>query len=257
MKKIKVIIGVLALLVLVAIVFGFVFLGSAVKAGVENVGPMITKVPVKLGGANVSVFSGSGSLKNFELGNPEPFKAPQAMKVGDIDVSISPGSLLADKIIIRHVRIKAPEITFEQAMKGNNLSKILENVQSVAGTTSTGASTNTGPGKKLQVDEFTITGGKITVAATMLGGKGATLVLPEIKFSALGQGPEGITPAELVEKALSAITAATIKAVAEGAAQLAKEGLDIGKKLGTESADSAKDAATKTTEKLGNLFKKK
>ena len=42
--------------------------------------------------------------------------------------------------------------------------------------------------------------------------------------------------AELVEKALSAVTAATIKAVAEGAGKYAKEGLDAGKKLGTEGA---------------------
>src|SRR6188508_368649 len=126
MKKFKLIFGILVLLILVAIVFGFVFLGSVVKAGVENIGPMITKVPVKLGGANVSVFSGSGSLKNFELGNPENFKAPHAIKAGDVDVSISPGSLLADKIVIRHVRINSPEITYEQGMKGNNLSKILE-----------------------------------------------------------------------------------------------------------------------------------
>jgi uncharacterized protein involved in outer membrane biogenesis len=228
-----------------------------VKAGVEKVGPMVTKVPVKLGGANVSVFGGTGSLKEFELGNPQEFKSAQAMKVGDVDVSISPGSLLGDKVVVRYVRVKAPEITFEQSHKGNNLSKILENVQSIAGTTSGGASTNAAPGKKLQVDEFVITGGKITIAATALGGKGATLPLPEIKLSNLGQGPEGITPAELIEKVLSSVTASTIKAVAEGAGALAKEGLDIGKKLGTESVDAAKSGATKATEKLGNLFKKK
>lgn len=257
-KKLIVLGGIVALLVLIAAVFGFIFLGSIVKAGVEQVGPMVTKVPVKLGAASVSIVSGSGTLKNFELGNPEGFKSGYAIKVGSIGVAISPGSILSDKVVVRSVKVEAPEITYEQALGGNNLSKILANVQSIAGTnTATQPSQPAGPGKKLQVDEFVITGGRITVAATMLGGKGATLPLPEIRLSQLGQGPEGITPAELIEKALGAITSGTIKAVAEGASELAKQGFNVGKDVVGETGAKATDAAKKIGGGLGDLLKKK
>lgn len=260
-KKLIVLGGIVALLVLIAAVFGFIFLGSIVKAGVEQVGPMVTKVPVKLGAASVSIVSGSGTLKNFELGNPEGFKSQYAIKVGSVGVAISPGSILSDKVVVRSIRVEAPEITFEQAMSGNNLSKILANVQSIAGTnTSAQPSQPAGPGKKLQVDEFVVSGGRITVAATMLGGKGATLPLPEIRLGQLGQGPEGITPAELIEKALGAITAGTIKAVAEGAGELAKQGIGLGKDAAGAATDAAKDASGKATDaakKIGDIFKKK
>jgi uncharacterized protein involved in outer membrane biogenesis len=263
-KTIKIILGVVVLGLLVALVFGFMFLGSIVKAGVEEVGPMVTKVPVKLDGAAVSLFNGSGTLKGFKLGNPEGFKAAQAIQVGSVNVSIAPASVLKDKVIVRSVRVEGPEITFEQALKGNNLLKILENVQSIAGAGTNKTASTGGPGKKLQVDEFLITGGKITVAATMLGGKGATLSLPEIRLANLGQGPEGITPAELTEKALNAVVNGTLKAVAEGAGEMAKQGLEIGKKAGAEGVDTAKKAGTEATKAvqkvgggLGDMFKKK
>src|SRR3954471_7791768 len=227
MKKIVVVsLGLIFLALLVAFVFGFVMLGSVVKASVEKVGPIVLKVPVKLDSANVSVFSGKGELHGFEIGNPAGFKSANAIKVGSVAVAIQPKSVLAEKVVIPSIRVQGPEITYETDLKGSNLAKILDNVKEMAGT---GSTTNQ-PGqsgskpKKLQVDEFIITGGKISVAATMLCGKGATLPLPEIRLANLGQGPEGITPAELTEKALNAVVAGTVKAVAEGGAALAKQG---------------------------------
>src|SRR5258706_5241399 len=254
MKKILIVGGgIVFLALLVAFVFGFVLLGSVVKASVEKVGPMVTKVPVKLDGAAVSIFSGKGELKGFEVGNPEGFKTPNAIKVGSVGVSVSPKSVFADKVVIHSIRVEAPEITYETDLKGNNLSKILDNVQSVAGT---GQPADAGKKpKKLQVDEFVITGGKISMSATMLGGRSATLPLPEIHLSNLGQGPEGITAAELTEKAMSAVVAGTLKAVAEGGAAFAKEGVKAATKTGTDTVKKHGTEGTKTLNKGGELFK--
>jgi uncharacterized protein involved in outer membrane biogenesis len=260
MKKIVVVLlGFVFLALLVAFVFGFVMLGSVVKASVEKVGPFVLKVPVKLDSANVSVFNGKGELHGFEIGNPEGFKSAKAIHVGSVAVAIQPKSVMAEKVVIPSIRVVGPEIIYETDLKGSNLSKILDNVKEMAGT---GAATNQ-PGqsgskpKKLQVDEFVITGGKISVAATMLGGKGATLPLPEIRLSNLGQGPEGITPAELTEKAMSAILAGTVKAVAEGGAALAKQGLDGVTSASTNVVNKAGAEGTKALQKVGDMFKKK
>ena len=48
-----------------------------------------------------------------------------------------------------------------------------------------------------QVDEFVISGAKLNVTASVLGGSSVTLPLPEIRLANLGQNPEGITAAEL------------------------------------------------------------
>src|ERR1043165_8774914 len=107
MKKIVVVsLGLVLLALLVAFVFGFVFLGSVVKAGVEKVGPIVTQVPVKLDSANLSIFSGKGSLHGFELGNPQGFKAPNAIKVGSVGVAVVPKSVFGDKVIIQSIRVE-------------------------------------------------------------------------------------------------------------------------------------------------------
>jgi uncharacterized protein involved in outer membrane biogenesis len=258
MKKIIVVfVGLVFLALLVAFVFGFVFLGSVVKASVEKVGPMVTQVPVKLDSANLSIFNGKGELKGFEVANPQGYKTPDAIKVGSVAVAVEPKSVFGEKVVIHSIRVEAPEITYETDLKGNNLSKILDNVQSVAGK---GQSAGTEPGKKakkLQVDEFIITGGKINMSATVLGGRSATLPLPEIKFANLGQGPEGITAVELTEKAMNAIVAGTLKSVAEGGAAFAKEGVKAVTKNGTDAVKNAGAEGTKALQKVGDLFNKK
>ena len=99
---------------------------------------------------------------------------------------------------------------------------------------------NKGAQRKLQVDEFVITGAKVHVAATMLGS--ATVPLPEIRLTNLGQSADGITAAELSRKVMSEIVAATTKAVAGNAS-------DVGK--------GAADQLKKGASGIGDLFKKK
>jgi uncharacterized protein involved in outer membrane biogenesis len=246
MKKIiRILLGVVVLLIVVAVV-AFLFIGTIVKSGVEKVGPIVTKVPVTLDSAKISVFGGSGELKEFVLGNPEGYKTPRAIKVGKISVALVPSSVMKDKKVIRQIRVEAPEITYETDFKGSNLGKVLENVQGSArqdekAPTKDQQATKT----KLQVDDFAIIGARVTVAASMLGGQGATLMLPEIHLKDLGTGPDGITPAELSEKVLSAIVNETSKAIAANTGKLGEGG----KALGTSAVDQLKKSA-------GGLFKK-
>jgi len=249
MKKriVRILLG-LVLILLVVAVLAILFIGTIVKTGVEKVGPVVTKVPVTLDSASLSVFSGNGELKGFMLGNPEGFKAKEAIKVGTMQLGIAPGSLLQEKKHIRVIKVEGPEITYEMGLKGSNLGQILDNVSGTAeqdekAPTKKEQTTKT----KLQVDEFVITGGKIHVGATMVGS--AAVPLPEIRLTNLGEGPDGITPAELSKKVLSAVVDATTKAVAANAGKIG----EAGKALGTGAADQLKKAGSGVTD----LFKKK
>src|ERR1043165_4905320 len=95
------------------------FLDGAVKRGVETVGSMLTKVEVKLDSVNLSLLSGSGKLKGLVLGNPEGFKTPSAIQVGTARVELQPGSVFANKVVIKSILVQAPQITFETDLKGN------------------------------------------------------------------------------------------------------------------------------------------
>jgi hypothetical protein len=256
MKKLWLkILVVLVVLVIIAAVLGFVFLDSIVKRSVETVGPAIAKVEVKLGGAHISPFSGSGELKRLVVGNPPDYKTPEAIRVGEVGVRVVPSSVIGDKVIVRSVKVVGPEITFEGGLTGgNNLSKILENVQGTESKSQPQTKEETkAKTRKLQVDDFLISGGKVHVSATLLGGKSATVPLPEIRLSNLGQGPEGITPAELVSRVLKEVTEATIKAVAASVGNVGKEMTEGVKNLGTGTVDQV----GKSVKGIGDLFKKK
>ena len=134
---------------------------------------------------------------------------------------MNPMSLLSDKIVIRSVHVESPEITFEGGLSGNNLSKIMDNVNAVAQAggppkTNTTAKASK-PAQKIEVDDFLITGAKVHASITGIGGKELTLDLPPIHLTDLGKGSDGITPTELTHAVLKAITSATIKAVSDAA----------------------------------------
>jgi hypothetical protein len=248
------IIGFVALVVIIVVVLGLT-LDSAVKKGVETVGPMVIKVPVKMDSAKISIVSGGGSINGFVIGNPEGFKSPSAISVGHSSVSVSLGSVLSDKIVVKSVVVNAPEITFETDLKRNNLNQILKNMDETMG----GRDTNAAPkdaakaSRKLQVDEFILTGGKINVSVTALGGKSMTVPLPDISFKDLGTGPDGITAADLTRKVLNEIIQKAIPAATAAVSDLGKQAAGLVGGLGKSGGDTV----GKSTKGLTDLFKKK
>ena len=260
MKKILVRLGValIVLIILVALGIHF-FLDSAVKQGVETIGTKMAKVDVKLAGVHLSILSGSGKIKGLVIGNPEPYKTSNSISVGTAALQLNPGSLLSDKLIIKSINVEAPEITFEGGLSGNNLSKILANLnESTSGPGGTNVANATPKeqkkaNKKLEVDDFKITGAKLTANITDLGGKSVSLTLPTIELTGLGTGPEGITAAELTKKVISAIEKESLKAVSSNVGNLGKAAENLTKSLGKDSGG----AVSNVTQGIGNLFKKK
>jgi len=249
----------LAIAVVVLVILGILamrlFLDSAVKRGIETVGPMVTKVEVKLDSVNLSLLSGSGKVKGLVVGNPQGYKMPSAIQVGSATLALQPSSVFADKVVIKTIQVQAPEITFETDLKGNNLSTILANLQAATGGQANQAQAEkpAKAGKKLEVDDFLITGAKLHVSVSALAGQSATVPLPEIHLTDLGKGPDGITAAELAQIVLKAIEKEAVQASSGAVASLSKQAAGLTKGLG----NGATGAVDQVTKDLGGLFKKK
>jgi uncharacterized protein involved in outer membrane biogenesis len=218
------------------------FLDKAVKRGVETFGPKLTRSDVTLQSVSLSLFLGSGTVKGLVVGNPQGFKTPSAIRIGTVSLSLKPLSLLSDKIVVKSINFQGAEITFETDLRGNNLKKILANMQE-----------ETKRAKTLQVDELVISGGKVNVSVTAFGGQSATIPLPEVHLQALGTGPEGITQGELVKKVLEAIEKGATQAAAGIVTDISKGALYFTKDAG-KTGSNAVDTITKG---IGNMFKKK
>jgi hypothetical protein len=257
MKKLllRILLGLVVLVILVVVAIGF-FLDGAIKKGVETLGPQIAKVDVKLDSVNLSLLSGSARIKGLVVGNPEGYKTPHAISVGSASVALVPRSLLSDKIVVKSIRVEAPEITYEGGLLGgDNLHKILDNVNAATGggATGTAPAKSEKPARKLQVDDFLITGAKVKVALKGTGGFAAPVPLPDIHFTDLGQGPDGITAAELMKKVIAQVTEGAVKAAAGAVTDIGKGALDTA----TGAGKSATESVEKTTKGITDLFKKK
>ncbi len=246
------IVVVLAVLAVVGGIVGNLFLGPIVKTGIETVGPKMTQVSIRVDAVTLSLLTGSASIKGLVVGNPEGYKAPQAISVGTAAVGLNPFSILSDKVIIRSVRMDAPEITFEgDLFSGNNLAKIEQNVNSAVNKGAAAAATNAAAkspaksAKKIEVDDFLITNAKVNF-------NGATVILPDVHLTDLGKGTDGITAADLTRQVLKALTTATVKALANSATEVGKGVQTMGKGLG----QSVGSNVLGITHGLGGLFKK-
>lgn len=256
-KLIGIAIALLLLLGIAVVVLGL-SLDKIIKHAVERAGPAITKVDVKLDAVNLSLISGSGSLQGFALGNPEGYISPTSIQFDRASLALQPSSLMEDKVIIRHIRLDAPVITFEGSLRGNNLNDLVKGMQSGENKTAEApaASTEeagTGTSRKLQVDEFSLTGATVHAKIQELGGETKTLVLPDIQLNDLGTGPEGITAKELSQVVLNKIVKTTLEALINSGGDLNKLGESALKDLENSGNKDAADAIRGAMD----LFKKK
>jgi hypothetical protein len=210
-----------------------IFFNAIVKKGVETAGPMITKVDVKLGSARISLFSGSAELKRLFVGNPPGYTTGSAIKVGDVSVSLKPGSVLSGKVLIESINVKAPEITLEGGLKDNNLTRIQNNVNASSKSDSSksggGGSAEGGAKKKIQVTDFVVSGAILHVKSPLLANQMVTVPLPTIHLTNLGTGADGITPAELTEKVMDSLMREVIPAVAKLVSDAGGRAVGLGK----------------------------
>ena len=228
--KIKILLGILIGLLVVAVVAALIVgthLGDIVKTAMETVGPKVTQTTLTVDRVKVSLLSGSAGVEGLVVGNPQGYQAAQSISVGSAAISLEPRSVLSDKIVIRSIEIKAPEITFEGNPFGeNNLSKIAANANSTAPSAGTNAPAPSPAGqkagKKLEVDHLLISGAKVHAHLSGFINKDVTVPLPPIELNGLGTGTNGITPADLTRQVLSGISAQTVKTLASTATDLAK-----------------------------------
>jgi hypothetical protein len=239
-------------LILVSVIGGFLYLyfslNTLVKKAVETIGPAITRTDVTLASANLSPFSGNGSLSGFEVGNPKEYTAPYALKLGSIKVSVDKASILNNPIIVNSIEIRDPRIVLIGTPAGTNLQQIMRNIRSYdapkkkPAANTEGESRNTSPtrgssnsGRKFIVKSVVISGASLDVGLSAFGQSvHQTLPLPEIKLSDLGSAGKGISEKELAEQILTPLINAGID---EGIKAASKQGLiqlqqNGGKELG-------------------------
>ena len=94
----RTVIWVLIVLVAAVVLGGIILalnLGKVVKTAINEVGPKVVKVPLKVDDVSVSVLGGSFVMKGFAMGNPPGFKSPNSVTIDRLQVDAKIKSLEA------------------------------------------------------------------------------------------------------------------------------------------------------------------
>lgn len=204
-KKWLIAAGVLLPLVIIAAGALVMRLDGLITKAVNSYGLEITGTEVRVDDVRVSFLSGKATIKNFIMGNPKGFRSPRAMKVATFSVSLEPASLLSDTVIIRHLEIVEPDITYEKRGGTDNLKTIARHAERKAKEAGIvpGEMGKEKPGKKLRIREFIIRGGRVTLHTPDLPSGTAGAALPDIHLRDVGK--DGAPPSEVFSRILAVL----------------------------------------------------
>lgn len=118
----KILLGVVLILVLVYII-GLGFVEKTIKTEVEKQASKALGVPVTLGKIKLGLLTGSFSLRNLKVANPDGFSPDGLFKLDSFTVKVSYPALLKKQIVVNLVSVKKPEVNIE-IQKGNKINAV-------------------------------------------------------------------------------------------------------------------------------------
>jgi len=262
MKRVAIGLTALAVILVVGVLVLYSSLGAIITKAVNTTGPEIIQAKVNLDETVIDATSGKGSLHGLLIGNPEGFETESAFRMDKIEITIDPGSITSDTIIINEINIQAPEVTYELGGSGSNVAAIQENVDAFvnkyAGASESKEKSGAKEGgTKMVINHVYVKGGKVNISATLLGGKSMTVPLPDIHLKDIGKKDNGATPGEVVQSIIGALNKAILKAVAP--LNLDKAG-EVAGKAAEGTKDLVGDILTKgsegVTDAMSDIFGK-
>ena len=242
----------------------------AVKKVMEIYGPQVTGAPLAVEQVSFSLLRMRFEMKGLQLGNPPGFKTPSSVEVGRVLVKVRPLSgraseacrplsLLSDTIHVQQILVENPAITYEVGLGESNIGTILANVEKYSAEFEKKEKQpekdkdKEKSGKKVIIDEVSVTGGQVRLSSTFLQGNALPLPLPPVTLHDLGQDRGGINFVQATNDVLASVFNSVTDVAKKGLATLNEGAKKAGEAIG-EGAKKAGEAIGKGVDKLKNLF---
>ena len=265
MKKILIGIVVLVVVVLVGSMYAVPRIARAV---VERAGPKVLGVPMHLTSARFDPLKGKITIDGFVMGNPTGFQSKESMGVGQAVVDVKLASLVKDPLVIERIYVSNPRLTYEVKLDTNNFARIQERAASTSPTSPAQAEKPEDAKPKKQknviIRDLLIEKGEVHVAVGLAGGVGATLPLPTIHLTNIGNETGGAAVGDILGQVLAEVVSkvgSVAGAVTGAAGNAAKEGAEVAGDAAGEAGDAAtegtknmEDAAAEAAGKIRSVF---
>lgn len=251
MKKILIILGVIAVVIIGILIVVLTSLDRIVAAAIEQYGSMATQTDVNVSAVTIKLKSGEGAVKELKIGNPSGFVTSNAFTLGDISIKIDPSTVTKDIVVIDRILISKPHVTYEINDSGKaNINVLNQNIKQFQGKgtpETTGHEEKEESKVKLLIRQLEIEGGQVDVHVPVQP-EPLTAKMPRIEIANLGSG--GASPREIASKILSVL----IKNVGPAVAQVGVEKY-LGKSVEEMKGRIQKKIDEKATETVEGLSK--
>lgn len=255
----------LIVLLLILLGVGYYYLGSIVKEAINRYVPEVTGTTAVVEHVDLSLLKGHVEIRGLKIGNPKGYSSNNIFELGKIEVVFLPKSVLTDKIIVNSVLIDGTKVSAELKnlySLDNNVSALQKNVENYLGvsdkkdapqkTETKQTQPKKSAGKKVIVKDLKINNTEVSVG---FSGHTVTIPLPNIHKTGIGEEKKEKTIGEIIADILDIISVESIKAVASGAKDLAKQGLKDAKDLISSGTSSVKENAQNALDGIKGLFK--
>ena len=276
--------GVVTVLVVVAIVLVVLnaSLGAIVQKAVTTFGPKLTGTDIQVEKVKLSLLRGDLQVTNLKMGNPEGYNTPSIMEIGELRVKLDPLTVFKDTIHVKLIDIQSPQVTYEVGLGNSNVSTLLDTLSKgeAAEKEAKPEEKEEQGGKRVVIDQVTVAGGSIHLAAKITGGHALPVPLPTITLTDIGKTKEekqaaaetaetaeadakatvaqaeaeGTSAVAATREVLTSIFSSTATAVKNSASDAAGAVVDGAKSAANAAAEGVKNAADAAVEGVKNLF---
>lgn len=256
----------LIVLLLILLGVGYYYLGSIVKEAVNRYVPEVTGTTAVVEHVDLSLLKGHVEIRGLKIGNPKGYSTNNIFELGKIEVVFLPKSVLSDKIIVNSVLIDGTKVSAELKnlySLDNNVSALQKNVENyldVSDKKDAPQKTETkqtqpkkSAGKTVIVKDLKINNTEVSVG---FSGHTVAIPLPNIHKTGIGEEKKEKTIGEIIADILDIISVESIKAVATGAKDLAKDIASGAKDLAKQGLKDAKDILSSGSEAVKGNAKK-
>jgi len=215
MKKVAILIALLAVGAVGFVIWASFNLNGIVQSAIESNGSALTETPVQVDSVDIVVDEARATISGLTIGNPQGFSDAPALSFDAIRATLDREQISMDLVVVEELEILNPIVSYETGFQGSNLETLSNTANKNVGSPSPNSESqaNTDQGPRFIIRRLKIGKGEITASAM---GQEASSDLPTIVLQNVG-GPDGASGSEIGQVIISELTSKTLSAVTRGA----------------------------------------
>jgi hypothetical protein len=124
-----------AVVLVLLVVGGVLFLDSIVKTGISTVGSHVLGVRTAAADVSIGLVSGQSAIGTIEVDNPQGYRGAKFLVLGAVEVDAPLASLTGERIVIDRLALSDLRISLEKDADGTlNVQKIVDHMKAVTGS---------------------------------------------------------------------------------------------------------------------------